>query len=270
MIYELRNPISDMPFYIGWTDTAVKGSRRPVEHLQEEARAEGKITKGNRLKLNTIRKIKNAGQQVVITELFWSDDFEYSQSIEKYYIALWGRRDLGTGCLTNMTDGGEGTVGRKDSEETIRKKAAGRTGVKASERTRELIRNARLNQPSYVRDEEFRKKLSERSWFRTHATESFDEKYGIEKSENIRKKQSTSRKEYLRKNPMADTSRKEGHKIMWIKKMAATYTSIFALLDEGKRQFEIVQLTGSSRDTVRKAISDRVEITQLLEQYASQ
>jgi hypothetical protein len=31
--------------------------------------------------------------------------------IEKYYIRKYGRRDLGTGCLVNLTDGGEGVSG---------------------------------------------------------------------------------------------------------------------------------------------------------------
>src|SRR5688572_28480164 len=30
---------------------------------------------------------------------------------EKFYIALYGRRDLGTGILVNMTSGGDGSVG---------------------------------------------------------------------------------------------------------------------------------------------------------------
>lgn len=32
---------------------------------------------------------------------------------EKEFIKLYGRKNLGTGCLANMTDGGEGTLGSK-------------------------------------------------------------------------------------------------------------------------------------------------------------
>jgi hypothetical protein len=42
-------------------------------------------------------------------------------SIEKYMVAYYGRKDLGTGILRNMTDGGEGSVNSKFSKESIQK-----------------------------------------------------------------------------------------------------------------------------------------------------
>jgi hypothetical protein len=45
---------------------------------------------------------------------------------EMFLIAYYGRKDLGTGCLRNLTDGGEG--GSNPSEETRRKMAAAQLG----------------------------------------------------------------------------------------------------------------------------------------------
>lgn len=60
---------------------------------------------------------KNHSYSVEIThrDIIW----EEACSIERYLIAFYGRRDLNEGCLVNMTDGGEGTLGiqKKGSDE---------------------------------------------------------------------------------------------------------------------------------------------------------
>ena len=58
---------------------------------------------------------------------------------EIYMIAVFGRKDLGTGILRNMTNGGEGPSGMVHSEETkdkIRQRAIGR---KASQKTKQKL-----------------------------------------------------------------------------------------------------------------------------------
>jgi len=48
--------------------------------------------------------------------------------LEKILISFYGRKDLGTGCLCNMSDGGEFTVGRKLTEEHKEKIRRGNLG----------------------------------------------------------------------------------------------------------------------------------------------
>lgn len=49
-------------------------------------------------------------------------------ALERFYIRWYGRKDLGTGILRNMTDGGEGTEGRVHSKETIKKISESKIG----------------------------------------------------------------------------------------------------------------------------------------------
>jgi hypothetical protein len=53
--------------------------------------------------------------------IFNDISYEEAKEGEKLLIKLYGRKDLGLGPLVNMTDGGEGTLGRIVSEETRKK-----------------------------------------------------------------------------------------------------------------------------------------------------
>jgi hypothetical protein len=83
---------------------------------------------------------------------------------EKYFIKLYGRRDLGTGTLVNMTDGGEGSSGAIRSEETRKKQSDANKGHKyclGKKQTEEHITKRIKSNTGKKRTEESRKKMSD-------------------------------------------------------------------------------------------------------------
>jgi hypothetical protein len=83
------------------------------------------------------------------------DNLSYEEAIEleKYYIKLYGRRDLGTGTLANLTEGGEGLVGlvRTDEHKENISKAHKKSGIIPP------------SQKGNIRSEEVKKIISEKN-----------------------------------------------------------------------------------------------------------
>jgi hypothetical protein len=93
--------------------------------------------------------------------------------IERGMINSYGRWDLGKGQLVNMTDGGEGILGARRSEETKNKQSLsaignkngkGNKGNHISEEAKKKMSLAKLGKPSnrknYVTTEETKNKIS--------------------------------------------------------------------------------------------------------------
>jgi hypothetical protein len=80
---------------------------------------------------------------------------------EKYMIALFGRKDLGTGILHNRTDGGDGISGYKHTPETKKSLSDMKTGRKRKPHSEETKRKISQANKGRIVSEETRKKLSE-------------------------------------------------------------------------------------------------------------
>jgi hypothetical protein len=110
-IYVYLNPLKNGEFCFG--KTKVKYEPFYVGKGKEDRmNVHNKvIDKRNRLKQYVINKIKLKHKNPIIL-LLYENVTEYSAfRLEKYFINKIGRRDLGLGSLTNLTDGGEGTSG---------------------------------------------------------------------------------------------------------------------------------------------------------------
>lgn len=112
-VYALWIEGEENPFYIG------KGQDdRPYDHLNASSyNSRG----GNRHKNNTIKKAHYGGKEINVFYLEWDLDEASAHTLETDWIAYYGRRDLGTGCLTNLTNGGEGVSGFVFPEEVLKR-----------------------------------------------------------------------------------------------------------------------------------------------------
>lgn len=79
-------------------------------------------------------------------------------ALERRYIRWYGRQNIGTGILRNLTDGGEGTDGYSHSESS--KKLIGEA-LKGKPKNPKSIAKRTESRKSYVTKDETRKKLSE-------------------------------------------------------------------------------------------------------------
>lgn len=111
-IYRHIRPDKDIPFYIG------RGKKpSPLYPSNEHCRAYSK-TGRSKIWKDIVSKNNGVYEVEILLEC---NDFEFLKEKEIEFVKLYGRINLGTGILSNLTDGGDGGDGCIASEETRRK-----------------------------------------------------------------------------------------------------------------------------------------------------
>jgi hypothetical protein len=115
---------------------------------------------------NSLWKIIAKKSEIEIEILLDDLTYKEAQEKEKEFISLYGRKNNNTGILTNLTDGGEGTIGTVISEETRKKLSIAhkgnksRTGHKLSLETRQKMSLSAKGKKKKPITDEHRNKLS--------------------------------------------------------------------------------------------------------------
>lgn len=111
------------------------------------------------------RIVSKCGYEVEI--LFYDLDYEQAKLKEQEFIYLYGRTDTCNGLLCNLTNGGDGSLGYKPTQEALLKIAK---ASKGRIKTKEQIDKWKKNM-NFEKDEEFRERIRQSLIGRKHSPE---------------------------------------------------------------------------------------------------
>jgi hypothetical protein len=128
----------------------------------------GKGTKQRIYDNRRITKIPKDKSRIIFLKQNLTEEEAFKHEI--YMIALFGRKDLGTGILHNRTDGGEGMSGHIPDEKTRIKMSNSHKGrifseehkkkIAESNKTRHISIETRIKMSLWIRSEETKLKMS--------------------------------------------------------------------------------------------------------------
>jgi hypothetical protein len=129
-------------------------------------------------KHESIKKPTNKDHIIIIKDQLTEDE---AHDLEKKLISKYGRKNNGTGILRNLTDGGEGQLGRTHTDEHKKRISQLLTGRKYGPRSVETRKKLSISHKGLKQSDETKKKRSEKL-------------KGLRKSDETKKKMSDSKK----------------------------------------------------------------------------